>query len=135
MNDAFAINLVQRLRRAVGWRVDSMRTRVCEMQSDGLMDRLRCRLELGFELPPLETMQNYKRLKFLHDCIVRFAPSEGVALEVGCYKCSSTVFIAKACEKAGVQKIFAMDLFTEPLRGNCRTTTSSSRSRNSCDTG
>ena len=57
-------------------------------------------------------MQNYKRMKFLYDCIQEFAPATGVALEVGCYKCSSTVFIANACAKVNVRNIYAIDLFT-----------------------
>jgi hypothetical protein len=57
-------------------------------------------------------MQNYRRLRFLYDSVLRFAPSDGVALEVGCYKCSATVFIAKACAKKQIPCVYAMDLFT-----------------------
>jgi predicted O-methyltransferase YrrM len=89
-----------------------MRTRIREMQADGLGDHARCLLELGFRLPPLDTMQNYKRMKFLYDCIVQLAPAEGVALEIGCYKCSSTVFIAKACAGPRARRVTAIDLFT-----------------------
>jgi predicted O-methyltransferase YrrM len=94
------------------WRADAMRTRVRDVRADGLSDHIRCLLELGFPLPPLYTMQNYWRLKFLHDCIAQLAPSTGVALEVGCYKCSSTVFIAHACARAHVNHVYAIDLFT-----------------------
>jgi predicted O-methyltransferase YrrM len=83
-----------------------------EVRADGLSDHIRCRLELGFALPPLDTMQNYQRLKFLDDCIERFAPSTGVGLEIGCYKCTSTVFIAHACARAQVSQVYAIDLFT-----------------------
>ena len=71
------------------------------------------------------TMQNYTRMKFLHDCIVRFAPSTGVALEVGCYKCSSTVFIAHACGNASIEKNLR-DRFVHRVRphGERRWTTS-----------
>jgi methyltransferase family protein len=100
------------LRRAALWRVHAIREKIREVQSSGVADHIRCLHELGFVLPPLERMQNYARLKFLHDCILRFAPGKGVALEVGCYKCSAMVFIAKACAKKQVQHIYAMDLFT-----------------------
>jgi hypothetical protein len=83
------------------------------MRFADLTDQIRCRIELGFALPQLETMQRYRRLKFLHDCILRFAPSTGVALDVGCYKCSPTVFIAKACARKHIPQTYAMDLFTE----------------------
>jgi predicted O-methyltransferase YrrM len=69
-------------------------------------------MELGFALPPLDTMQNYARLKFLYDCIVRFALRTGVALELGCYKCTSTVFIAHACARVSIPHVYAIDLFT-----------------------
>jgi cephalosporin hydroxylase len=105
-------SLLQRLRAASEWRVSAVQARLREMQSDGLADHIRCRVQLGFTLPPLDTMQNYRRMKFLHDCIVQFAPATGVALEIGCYKCSSTVFIGKACARAGITRIFAIDLFT-----------------------
>jgi predicted O-methyltransferase YrrM len=107
-----ATNLPMRIRNAVRWRVDALRSRIKRVQAVGVTDYIRCRIELGFALPDLGTMQNYERMKFLHDCIVRFAPSTGVALEVGCYKCSSTVFIAKACTKKQIDKIYGMDLFT-----------------------
>jgi predicted O-methyltransferase YrrM len=105
-------NLPMRIRNAVHWRVGALRSRIRRLQSDGVADHVRCRLELGFALPDLETMQNYARMKFLHDCILRFAPATGVALEVGCYKCSSTVFIAKACARKQIPGIYAIDLFT-----------------------
>jgi len=101
-----------RVRDAARWRLDAIGGRMRRLRTAGLADHIRCRLELGFALPDLETMQNYARMKFLHDCIVRFAPSGGVALEIGCYKCSSTVFIAKACARTPVRHTCAMDLFT-----------------------
>jgi len=101
-----------RVMSGLRWRAGAVRTRMREVRADGLSDHIRCRLELGFVLPPLDTMQNYPRLKFLHDCIERFAPTTGVGLEIGCYKCTSTVFIAQACARAGVSQVYAIDLFT-----------------------
>ena len=103
---------VNRFRNALEWRTAALQSRVREVRRDGLTDYFRCRMQLGFPLPALDTMQNYQRMKFLYDCIMRFAPPNGVALEVGCYKCSSTVFIAKACAQAGIQNVYAIDLFT-----------------------
>jgi len=105
-------NRATRFLTGLRWRAEGLGIRMRALQSEGIADHLRCRLELGFALPPLDTMQNYKRLKFLYDCIRRFAPISGVALEVGCFKCTSTVFIANACQKAGVRSVYAMDLFT-----------------------
>ena len=105
-------SVVQRLLAAAEWRLAALNSRVRTMRADNLGDHARCWLELGFALPPLDTMQNYTRLKFLHDCIVRFAPTSGIAVELGCYKCSSTVFIANACRKAKVPHTYAIDLFT-----------------------
>ncbi len=77
------------------------------------LEHLYGRLTLGFPVPPHDGMQNFRRMKFLHDSIVEFAtPSGGVALEVGCYKGGSTVFLAKACLKKGISEIYAMDLFS-----------------------
>jgi len=101
-----------RVMSGLRWRAGAVRNRMREVRADGLSDHIRCRLELGFVLPPLVTMQNYPRLKFLHDCIERFAPTTGVGLEIGCYKCTSTVFIAHACARAGVGQVYAIDLFT-----------------------
>lgn len=109
---AVAAVFLERLNGGVAWRLNAFLARMREIRRDGVSDYLRCRAELGFALPSLETMQNYTRMKFLHDCIVRFAPSTGVALEVGCYKCSSTVFIAHACGNASIERIYAIDLFT-----------------------
>jgi predicted O-methyltransferase YrrM len=94
------------------WRADAWRSRMRQFRRDGVGDHIRCRLELGFALPSLDTMQNYRRLKFLHDSFARFAPPTGVAVEIGCYKCSSTVFIAHACARARVPHVYAIDLFT-----------------------
>src|SRR5215218_542974 len=104
-NDS-STNRVTRFLTGRRWRAEGLGIRMRALQSEGIADHLRCRMELGFALPPLDTMQNYKRLKFLYDCIRRFAPTSGVALEVGCYKCTSTVFIANACKKAGVRSIY-----------------------------
>ena len=58
-------------------------------------------------------MQNFTRMKFLHDSILRFAKrSSGLALEVGCFMGGSTVFLAKACLRKGISDIYAMDLFS-----------------------
>jgi predicted O-methyltransferase YrrM len=109
---AASTNPVTRIVAGLRWRADGLRVRMRAVQAEGVADHLRCRVELGFPLPPLDGMQNYQRLKFLYDCIRRFAPASGVALEVGCYKCTSTVFIANACKKANIRNIYAMDLFT-----------------------
>src|SRR3954447_26457815 len=100
-------SLHHRIVPALSWRRDALRARIREFRPEPLADRMRCRVELGFALPALETMQNYRRMKFLYECVVRFAPSAGVALEVGCYKCSSTVFIAKACARRQNRNIYA----------------------------
>lgn len=58
-------------------------------------------------------MQNYARMKFLYDSVRRFAPrSDAVALEIGCYRGCSTIFLAKACRRSGIPRVYAMDLFT-----------------------
>jgi predicted O-methyltransferase YrrM len=103
---------IARVVSGLRWRADEMRNRLRDMRTDGISDHLRCRLELGFALPPLDTMQNYRRLKFLHDCIQELAPPTGVALEIGCFKCSSTVFIAHAAARARLAHVYAIDLFT-----------------------
>src|ERR1700730_16031012 len=103
----------KRLRDAVRWRLERFRAGLQAKRFADLTDQIRCRIELGFALPQLETMQSYRRLKFLYDCILRFAPSTGVALDVGCYKCTATVFIAKACARKHIRHTYAMDLFTE----------------------
>ena len=77
------------------------------------LENLYGRLVLGFPVPPHDGMQNLRRMKFLHDSILKFAVrSSGVALEVGCYKGGSTVFLAKACLRKGISDIYAMDLFS-----------------------
>jgi predicted O-methyltransferase YrrM len=103
---------IDRVAAALRWRAGALRARLRQVQSDGIVDYARCLWELGFALPALDTMQNYRRLKFLYDCIVRFAPTGGVALEIGCFKGTSTVFIAKACGHAGIDQVCAIDLFT-----------------------
>jgi hypothetical protein len=105
------------------------------LQSEGLAITSGAASSSAFALPPLDTMQNYRRLKFLYDCIRRFAPASGVALEVGRYKCTSTVFIPNTCEKAGVRNVNAIDLFTGTRRGTRRAATSRPHGRNSLDRG
>jgi predicted O-methyltransferase YrrM len=78
-----------------------------------LLEKLQGVVSLGFVPPPFDGMQIYSRLKFLHDCILQHAScSSGEALEIGCYKGCSTIFLAKACLKKGIRKIYAVDLFT-----------------------
>lgn len=70
-------------------------------------------LYFSFPIPPYDGMQNFTRMKFLYDSILKFATcSSGVALEVGCFKGCSTVFLAKACLKRGIKEVYAIDLFT-----------------------
>jgi len=113
-NDSFSATTgpIGRVVNGLRWRAGAAHSRIRNVQPNRMSDHIRCRLELGFPLPPLDTMQNYGRLKFLHDCIEQFAPSTGVALEIGCFKCSSTVFIAHASAKAQVSRVYAIDLFT-----------------------
>jgi predicted O-methyltransferase YrrM len=110
--NANPVGITHRLRGAAEWRLTALKSRVRTIRSDNVRDQFRCWLQLGFALPALDNMQNYARLKFLHDCIVRFAPGSGTALELGCYKCSSTVFVAQACRRAEVPHVCAIDLFT-----------------------
>lgn len=70
-------------------------------------------LALGFVPPPYDGMQTFARMKFLYDAVVCHASSKsGFALELGCYKCCSTVFLSKACIRKGIRAISAIDLFT-----------------------
>ena len=44
-------------------------------------DRIRGLVELGFWIPPFDGMQNYARMKFLYDSVLRYAaPSGGMAV-------------------------------------------------------
>lgn len=66
-----------------------------------------------FKIPPFDGMQNLKRMKFLYESIQTYARyNTGLALEVGCYKCCSTVFLANSCLEKGINKIIAIDTFT-----------------------
>jgi len=56
------------------WRAGAVRSRTREVRADRCR-HVRCHLGLGFALPPLDTTETYQRLKFLHDCIKRFARS------------------------------------------------------------
>jgi len=70
-------------------------------------------VHLGFIGPPYDGMQNYIRIKFLYNSIIKFAHrSSGVALEIGCHKGCSTIYLSKACIKQGITDIYAIDLFT-----------------------
>jgi predicted O-methyltransferase YrrM len=67
----------------------------------------------GFEPPPYDGMQNRERMRFLFDSVRRFGERRsGIALEVGSYRGCSTVFLANACLHLGIDRIFAVDLFT-----------------------
>jgi predicted O-methyltransferase YrrM len=69
--------------------------------------------EFGFSVPPFDGMQDIVRMRFLHSTITKYAkPSSGNALEIGCFMGCSTVFLAKACMKKGINNVYAMDLFT-----------------------
>lgn len=71
------------------------------------------RAHFGFVPPPFDAMQNFGRMKFLYDSILAHASrSSGHALEIGCFKGCSTVFLSKACLRKGINDISAVDLFT-----------------------
>jgi predicted O-methyltransferase YrrM len=74
--------------------------------------RLKLRLQLGFWPPPLDGMQTFSRMRFLHDCVLDLAPAAGAALEVGCFKGGSTVYLGMACRRRGIAPVAAIDLFT-----------------------
>lgn len=75
-------------------------------------DRLRGALHFGFAIPMDRGMQNYERMRFLYDMVVREAVSHsGFALEIGCFHGCSTVFLAKACQSVGIRSIDSVDLF------------------------
>ena len=70
-------------------------------------------LTLDFALPDLDGMQTERRLRFLYESVTRNARrTSGRALEIGCYKGSSTVVLAKACLALGIDRVRAVDLFT-----------------------
>lgn len=76
-------------------------------------ERARQLLAVGFLPPPLDGMQTFERMHALHGWVRRFARrSTGVALEIGCFRGCSTVFLAKACLARGIGEIYALDLFT-----------------------
>lgn len=60
-------------------------------------------------------MQNITRMRFLHRCVIDFAtPTTGIALEIGVYKAASMIFLAKACLKKGITRVYGVDLFGGP---------------------
>lgn len=78
-----------------------------------LVEKTRGLLRFGFLPPPLDGMQTLERMGFLYESIGRFAVrSSGIALEIGCYKGCSAVFLARACLRKGIDRIYAIDLFT-----------------------
>lgn len=69
--------------------------------------------DFDFKIPELDGMQNIDRMKFLYDSILQFAKVKSKkALEIGCYKGCSTIFLSHACLKIGIDQIYAIDLFT-----------------------
>jgi len=75
--------------------------------------QIRGLLSVGFLPPPGDGMQNFARMRFLYESVRRFAPrSGGVALEVGVYNAGSTVYLAKAALRSGIERIVGIDLFT-----------------------
>lgn len=76
------------------------------------ISRIRARIHFGFWPPPDDGMQTPRRMRFLYDAVLKLAKPVGAALEVGCFKAGSTVYLAKACLKRGVRPISAIDLFT-----------------------
>ena len=102
---------LNRLSSAIAWRLRQLNR-----------DRIRGLLELRLWVPPFDGMQNYARMKFLYRCVLEHAaPSSGVAVEVGCFRCSSTVFLAKACLRKGISNVYAIDLFTGTPGWNMKT--------------
>jgi SAM-dependent methyltransferase len=66
-----------------------------------------------FAMPPLDGMQTEARLRFLHGVVTTYGrASTKKALEIGCYKGSSTVVLAQACARIGVDSLTSLDLFT-----------------------
>jgi predicted O-methyltransferase YrrM len=92
---------------------------------------VRGRMELGFVPPPVSGMQNYERMTFLHQQVLRHARRRsGVALEIGCFEGGSTVYLAKACQRRRIDRVTAMDLFTgTPSWGQSRDTEATARQR------
>ncbi|MCZ6700499.1 MAG: hypothetical protein O7B80_02480 [bacterium] len=80
---------------------------------DLVTGKIRELIHFGFIGPPYDGMQNLPRVKFLYDPVVEFAScASGVALEIGCHKGCSTIFLSKACLRKGIHNIYAIDLFT-----------------------
>ncbi|MDQ6891543.1 MAG: class I SAM-dependent methyltransferase [Acidobacteriota bacterium] len=70
-------------------------------------------LSVGFLPPPDDGMQNFARMRFLYESVRNLAPrSGGVALEVGVFKAGSTVYLAKAALRSGIERVIGIDLFT-----------------------
>ncbi len=81
-------------------------------------------MELRIVIPRHGGMQNYERMKFLFEMITKHVkPITGVALEIGCAECGSTVYLAKACIRKKITRIFAIDTFNGtpgvPQRYDC----------------
>jgi predicted O-methyltransferase YrrM len=86
--------------------------RVLGRQFDSARSVVRGYFQLGFVEPPYDGMQNYTRMRFLYDMVLKHAPPHSrTALEVGVYGCS-LVFLSKACLKRGITRIYGIDLFT-----------------------
>jgi glycosyltransferase involved in cell wall biosynthesis/SAM-dependent methyltransferase len=67
----------------------------------------------AFREPELDGMQTKARLAFIHRCVTEHAAPRSLrALEIGCYKGSSTVVLAQACRARGIETLHSMDLFT-----------------------
>jgi predicted O-methyltransferase YrrM len=70
-------------------------------------------LHLRFWPPPYDGMQTRLRMRFLYDMVVRHGRvRHGRALEIGCYRGCSTLFLAKACARKGIHHVSSIDLFT-----------------------
>jgi predicted O-methyltransferase YrrM len=77
-----------------------------------LLEKAHGLLTFGFLIPPFGGMQNFTRMQFLYNSILRFAkPSSGIALEVGVYKAGSIIFLAMGCLRKGIVRIYGIDLF------------------------
>jgi len=69
-------------------------------------------LTFGFLIPPFGGMQNFTRMRFLYNSILRYAKrSSGIALEIGVCEAGSIVFVARACLRKEITRIYAIDLF------------------------
>lgn len=100
------------------------------MWSPKWLRRIYLTLRLGAVPPPYDGMQSGRSLLFIYDNVRRHAHDRGAALEIGCFKGGSTVWLAKACRRIGISDISAVDIFTgSPSWGQTFDTYEEARSR------